>query len=250
MAARAREVEGTGLCFSPDGRLLMVVDGNKVLRLVEVETGRVLARFESPDSCAVSAATFSRDGSCLIFDTPDGPAVHIWDLARIRGRLAELGLDWEGPLPATAVSAAGRRASLPPLRVDLGTLESHAPCYTEPARAQVTRHTARLAVRPDDFEAYHGRAHAYYLLASLENAIHDFSQAIRLRPTDSHLLIMRAQAYEHDGRREPAIADLEAALESRRRTLPRVNCWLRSVMSDSFTCLRARTGLCPIPRKN
>ena len=40
-----------GLCFSPDGRLVVVQDASKVLRLVETETGRTLARLESPDLC-------------------------------------------------------------------------------------------------------------------------------------------------------------------------------------------------------
>ena len=49
----ARRIGGEGHCFSPDGRLLVVQDANKVLRLVETETGRTLARLESPDLCPV-----------------------------------------------------------------------------------------------------------------------------------------------------------------------------------------------------
>ncbi len=55
----ARQIGGVGLCFSPDGRLVVVMDASKVLRLVETETGRTLARLESPDSCGVHWATFS-----------------------------------------------------------------------------------------------------------------------------------------------------------------------------------------------
>ena len=47
----ARQIGGTGLCFSPDSRLVVVQDASKVLRLVETETGRTVARLESPDLC-------------------------------------------------------------------------------------------------------------------------------------------------------------------------------------------------------
>ena len=51
----ARRISGEGLCFSPDGRLLLVQETNKALRLVETETGRTVARFESPDLALCSS---------------------------------------------------------------------------------------------------------------------------------------------------------------------------------------------------
>jgi DNA-directed RNA polymerase specialized sigma24 family protein len=74
-------------------------NANKVLRLVETETGRTVARLEIPDSCAVAqeGAAFSPDGSRLVVVTNDGPAVHVWDLRAIRNRLAGMGLDWDAP---------------------------------------------------------------------------------------------------------------------------------------------------------
>ena len=47
-----RQIGGVGGCFSPDGRLMVVQDASRVIRLVETETGRTLARLESPDLCA------------------------------------------------------------------------------------------------------------------------------------------------------------------------------------------------------
>ena len=78
----ARRISGEGLCFSPDGRLLLVQETNKPLLLVEAETGRKVARFESPDLCPVQqqGAAFSPDGSQLVIVTNDGPAIHVWDL--------------------------------------------------------------------------------------------------------------------------------------------------------------------------
>ena len=51
------------VCFSPDGRLGVVQDASKVLGLVEIATGRTLARLESPDLHSMKSATFSPDGS-------------------------------------------------------------------------------------------------------------------------------------------------------------------------------------------
>ena len=42
--------DGRG-CFSPDGRLITVQGASRLIRLVETETGRTLARLESPGLC-------------------------------------------------------------------------------------------------------------------------------------------------------------------------------------------------------
>lgn len=116
-----RKIGGTGLCFSPDGRLLSVQDASKALRLVETESGRTVARLESPDSCDVTEATFSPDGARLVVTTQDGAAVHLWDLRAIRKRLVAMGLDWDAQ--ASSVDPADPAAPpLPPLQVDLGPL--------------------------------------------------------------------------------------------------------------------------------
>ena len=115
-----RKIGGTGLCFSPDGRILLVVDASKVLRLVETESGRTIARLESPDSCDVTEATFSPDQARLVVTTQDGPAVHVWDLRAIRKRLAAMGLDWDAPAYSNDDPAGPAAPPLPPLQVDLG----------------------------------------------------------------------------------------------------------------------------------
>jgi hypothetical protein len=114
------KINGAGKCFSPDGRLLAVEDASRTIRLVETETGRTLARLESPDLCAVQRATFSPDGSRLIVTTNDGPAVHVWDLRAIRRQLARLGLDWDAPAYSDDDPASPTLPPLPPLQVDLG----------------------------------------------------------------------------------------------------------------------------------
>jgi WD40 repeat protein len=123
-----QKIGGEGLCFSTDGRQVVVQDSSRVIRLVETETGRALARLESPDLCAVhSVATFSPDGSRLVVTTNDGPAIHVWDLRAIRRRLALMGLDWDAP--AYSDNDADRFAPPPPppLKVGYGpsTLTGH-----------------------------------------------------------------------------------------------------------------------------
>jgi WD40 repeat protein len=113
-----RAGDGRGLCWSPDGRLAAVACPNKVLRLVEAGTGRTLARLTSPDVCEARAATFSPDGSRLVVSTPDGPAVHVWDLRAIRRRLAGLGLDWDTPAYPDEDPADTAAPWLPPLQVE------------------------------------------------------------------------------------------------------------------------------------
>ena len=85
--SEARQIGGTGHCFSPDGGMLAVQDAGRIIRLVETETGRTLAQLESPDLCEVGSAVFTPDGSRLVVTTSDGPAVHVWDLRRIGRQL-------------------------------------------------------------------------------------------------------------------------------------------------------------------
>jgi serine/threonine protein kinase/WD40 repeat protein len=120
--SEARQLNGRGCCFSPDGRQVVVMDSNKVLRLVEAKTGRNLARLASPDLGDAWAVTFSPDGSRLVVSTRDGPAVHVWDLRAIRRHLAELGLDWDAPACPEADPAAFSAPSLPQIQIDFGPL--------------------------------------------------------------------------------------------------------------------------------
>jgi eukaryotic-like serine/threonine-protein kinase len=118
--ALSRELGGTGLCFSPDSRLVALLDASRIIHLVEAETGRVLARLERPDPSEVIWATFSPDGSRLVLVPSDNPAVQVWDLRAIRKRLADIGLDWDAPAYSDDDPAAASLPPLPPLQVDLG----------------------------------------------------------------------------------------------------------------------------------
>ena len=120
-----------GSLLFPRRRQLIVQDADKILRLVETETGRTVARLESPDSCDVTWATFSPDGSRLVVTTHDGPAVHVWDLRAIRRRLAMMGLDWDAPAYSDDDPADPSVPPLPPLQIDLGPLANEFEHFTE-----------------------------------------------------------------------------------------------------------------------
>jgi WD40 repeat protein len=106
--------------FSPDGRLTVLVDQSRILRLVELATGRTLARLESPDLGGVQGLTFSPDGSRLVVTTNDVMAAHVWNLRLIRRRLAEMGLDWDAPAYSDDDPADPSAPPLPELKIDYG----------------------------------------------------------------------------------------------------------------------------------
>ena len=214
------------LRFSPDGRLGIVQDTSKVLGLVEIETGRTLARLESPDQHGVVSATFSSDGSRLVVTTNEPPCAHVWDLRVIRRQLAEMGLNWDAPAFPEGDAASPDLPPLPPLKVDYGPLTADLEHLSERPEPLVERYSARIKQNPNDFDAYHHRAHALFQLNRAPAAIDDLSQAIRLRPDDAHLLHLRAQVYARGLRKlEPAIADLEAALRASRHVARSGSYW-------------------------
>jgi serine/threonine protein kinase/WD40 repeat protein/tetratricopeptide (TPR) repeat protein len=215
----ARQVDGEGLCFSADSRFLVVRDASKTIRLVETETGRTLARFESPDLCGVVWAALSPDGSRLAATTNDNASVHVWDLRAIRESLSAMGLDWAGSAYSDDDPAAAALPPLPPIQVDFGPLAGHIEHYTESPSVLVQRYGVRLQKDNKDVDAYHHRAHARADLVRtradlgrFHEAIADLTQAIRLQPEDAHLHEFRGKLHKHLSRYEAAIVDLEAAL--------------------------------------
>jgi WD40 repeat protein len=81
------------MAFHPGSRVaaVLVDESRASARLVEVETGRVLANLEPPDAAQTLCLAFSPDGRYLAAGQSDH-RVHVWDLARVRHRLGDLGL--------------------------------------------------------------------------------------------------------------------------------------------------------------
>ena len=114
-----------GFAFSADSRTAAYDDYAGASVLVEVETGRELARIEDPEQAQIDTAAFTPDGSQLVTTLIGKPYLRVWDLRAIRRRLSNLQLDWEAPANYETPEAA---APFPPIpeafRVDRGQLDS------------------------------------------------------------------------------------------------------------------------------
>jgi len=97
---RLEGASGTA-AFSPDSAILAHEtyfnrhEGS--ISLVELASGRELARIDDPDGATTARLMFSPDGTQLIALLSDQPQIRIWDLRAVRDRLAELNLDWSPP---------------------------------------------------------------------------------------------------------------------------------------------------------
>jgi tetratricopeptide (TPR) repeat protein len=216
-----QQIGGVGLCFSAVGHLVVVSDPSRVLRLLDTETGRTLARLESPDLCGVNWATFSPDGSRLVVTTNEPPAVHIWDLRTIRKQLAEMGIDWDAPAYPEDDPARPSALPLPPLQIDYGRLRpaieqynNHLEQNTGSADDLVARYTERLKARPDDPDALHQRGHALLTLRRLDQALADFSAASAIRPRDGHLVAWHGVCLFNLKRYSSALDQFESAFQT------------------------------------
>ena len=219
----ARQIGGAGLCFSPDGRQMVVMDATKLLRLVECDTGRTLARLESPDLCDVRTAGFSPDGAHLVVTTNDGPAVHVWNLRAIRRLLVNMDLDWDAPAFSDVDQADPSALPLPPLRVDLGPLpitESLEPGFYEPVLQDLEAALARNPQQPSVRRRLvrHCNHFAWNLANAAESrrnpqrALTLARRAVDLNPNQGCYLNTLGVAQYRAGRNAEAIATLERSL--------------------------------------
>jgi hypothetical protein len=219
----ARQIGGEGLCFSPDGHLVVVQDANKVLRLVEAGTGLTRARLESPDLCAVGGANFTPDGSRLVVVTNDGPAVHVWDLRAIRRHLVRMGLDWHGPAFSDDDPASPTLPPLPPLKVDYGPVPLSGHLDPEAYEPLIADLEAELARQPEQRQIRGMLAHycndfAWGLATEPEptrdpqRALSLACRAVELAPKVAIYLNTLGVAQYRAGQLTEAIATLEKSL--------------------------------------
>ncbi len=171
------------LAFAPDSRTAVYDDRAGTLILVEVETGRELARLEDPEQARIAALEFTPDGSHLVTTLQERPYLRVWDLRAIRRRLAELQLDWDPPASSDTPDAPGSFPPNPkPFHVDRGRLDSWLSRAAETPAQIVARTTRAIEANPDDAKARHDRAHALARLERFDEAIADCEAARRLGP--------------------------------------------------------------------
>jgi serine/threonine protein kinase/tetratricopeptide (TPR) repeat protein/WD40 repeat protein len=197
---------GTPWDVSRNGLVVLgLTDG--VYRLVDLATGREVARLEDPDQTA-GAAVFTPDGMRLVVNAKDG--LRVWDLRRLRAELVKLDLDWE--LPAYPPRKADGPAPLT-LKVLRSELDAE---RVSRWRRQVGLSSFVLALFPFRFQSYRDRGNAHGALGEWRSAVRDYTLALRLAPPDKRhridLLLRRANAYRRLPDLPAARADLERVL--------------------------------------
>jgi WD40 repeat protein len=87
------EIPTASMAFTQDGSVVALEKSRRVVKLIEVTTGRNLAQIEAADAPFCRPLCFSRDGSLLA--TMGGPELlQVWDLRAIRKQLRGMKLDW------------------------------------------------------------------------------------------------------------------------------------------------------------
>jgi tetratricopeptide (TPR) repeat protein len=211
---------------------------NGIYRLVEIATGRELARLEDPGlTQTLGGAAFTSDGTRLLVVTKDG--LLVWDLRFLRQSLKELDLDWDappypeappekrGPIEVQILGAelieprkmaehVGKKAISDLVRNPL-----NGEAYFRLGRLMVNRNqpepafvalSVGLALRPDLDEAYYHRARASYSLQRWKECADDATAYLRRHADDYAPRWLRARAYREGKMYREAIEDCSTLL--------------------------------------
>jgi WD40 repeat protein len=199
---------GPGTPWDATSDLAVLGQGNGIYRLVELATGRELARLEDPEQ-NTGAAAFTPDGTKLVVAARDG--LRVWDLRRIRAELAKLGLDWDAPAYPPAPKAAVA------LKLNLGEL-AKAAAPEEKARQDIARYRLALAANPKSAAAHNNLAWAYVTaseaLRKPKEAVRLAEEAVRLDLKDPNYQNTLGAAYYRADRFRQAAETLEANLKN------------------------------------
>jgi WD40 repeat protein/tetratricopeptide (TPR) repeat protein len=230
---------GPWLASTRDGQVMAVGSANSSLvRLVKAGTGEELATLEiTPSPSKITGLpTFSPDGSQLVIHYGH-EGVRVWDLRKVRARLAGMRLDWGLP-PYPAVGDLSHE----PLRVEVagqpfwGDLarglrafgDRLAVANLDPGREHRRRSREHLdagrwkealeesgqalALDAADAAAWVLRGHARYKLQQYELAVCDLTRALALAPGDAEAFHHRGHCHDSLGRYREAVGDFTAAL--------------------------------------
>ena len=80
--------------ISPEGRYVAVAEPNGKVRITRISDGSLIARFDAPGEEYIECVTFGPGGRYLVGMNADRTRQHVWDLWRLRRRLADMKLDW------------------------------------------------------------------------------------------------------------------------------------------------------------
>ncbi len=214
-----------GFAFSSDGKLLALGDAAPgVVRLVDPDTGREVARLIGPEPTRLHPLCFSPDGAQLITFGSESLEVHLFDLRAIRKQLKERDLDWDAPPLPDAPHVRSE-----PLRVEVNMgnflqqveadrLVASANRLTNEKKHAESRAALRQAITIDPT---HARAHnnlAWQLLIGPKDlrdakaALPLARKAVELAPRESLYLNTLGVALYYNGAFEEAVPVLEKSL--------------------------------------
>jgi serine/threonine protein kinase/WD40 repeat protein len=184
---------------------------NGIYRLVELSTGRELARLEDPDRNTGPAA-FTPDGTKLVVAAKD--SLRVWDLRRIRAELAKLELDWEAPAyPPVPVATASPLT----LELNLGDFPEAA-TPEERARQSIANSERALKSNPRSAAAHNNLAWEYVTapaaLRRPQEAVRLAEEAVRHEPNNPVFQNTLGAAYYRADRHRDAMQTLEANLKN------------------------------------
>jgi TPR repeat protein len=206
----------SNFAFSPDSRLLALGDAFSVIRLVEIATGREVARLTGPEPDWYSPACFTPDGTKLIATCASGKGIYVWDLRLIRQQLKELGLDWEWDEFPPADPASKPAPSR--VEVDLGDLAKSTLTAEQKARQAIERYRPEVATKPEDALACNNLAWAYLTapkaLCDLKAALPLAEKAVERAPGNGVYRNTLGLAYYRAGRYRDAIELVRPRLDS------------------------------------
>jgi tetratricopeptide (TPR) repeat protein len=185
---------GPGTPWDMTSELVVLGVTNGIYRLVELATGRELARLEDPEQ-STGPAALTLDGTKLVIAARNG--LRVWDLRRIRAELTKLKLNWD----ARPYSPVEEKKDLPILQVtvDLGDLD--------PQKA-IVKYSLALALMPLNAEAYLRRGRAHFQLKQWDQAAEDLRVAVGLNPglNDARTWFELGYACGQAGRPKQALA--------------------------------------------
>ncbi len=216
-------IAGTGPAVAPDRSLAAVGGRSGEVRLVHTQSGRVLARLEDPHQDVPYFLRFSPDGTRLVVTSHEGVCVHVWDLRAIRGQLARLGLDWDGPAYPPEPTAKPK-----PLRIDvkLGSFaflglghemrDSLAASGVSDWWRSIVQGLGAMTKKPTSAEAHFQRGKAHYDRRNKEadeQALADFTRALTSDREHFEAYHYRGHVYERLRHFDKAIGDFTEAIK-------------------------------------
>jgi WD40 repeat protein len=206
-----RRFEGHPL-FSPESSLV-ALGGFGVVRLLEIDTGREVARLTPPEATGYAPLCFTPDGTRLIAQSTDEKTFHVWDLRAIRRQLKVMDLDWEWPEfgPAEPKVQAAKLVKVEPLTGDLRLTRK------QKARQAIDHYRHEVNANPNNAEACDGLAWAYLTapveLRDVKAALPLAEKAVHLATGNTNYLNTLGVAYYRAGRYREAVELLRANLE-------------------------------------